>query len=114
MHVDFADTYLAEGYQSTLSPMPSMPTGDPKEALAEFLGAEEALRAEPPDFKRALAIEGTLDDYWSDLVRLLRAYRYSKEGDAMAVSELCAEMASSIYEPFLKRRASNVTDRPAP
>lgn len=106
-----AQQYLREGFHSTWSPMPPMPTDDPQGALKLLLEAEEALRVAPADFKRASECEVALDDYWADLVRLLRAYRYSKDRDAEAILRLRESMSSPIYDPFLRRRAENITEK---
>ncbi|HET7550626.1 MAG TPA: thymidylate synthase [Gemmatimonadaceae bacterium] len=109
--VDRAKRYLDEGFQSTLSPMPPMPTREPQAALAALLDAEEALRISPPDFGRAAAKEAALDGYWGDLVRLLRAYRYWKDGNAQAILQVRDSMASPIYYHFLDRKARNAAVR---
>lgn len=105
--------YLDEGFQSTLSPMPTMPLGDPSDALAGLLEAEASLRTTPPDHARAAEQESALDDYWADLVRLLRAYRYSIDGDGPAIFRLRDAMASPIYFPFLNRKGRDAADGPA-
>lgn len=105
--------YLEEGFQSTLSPMPPMPTHDPEAGLAGLLGAEEALRMSPPDFARAITQESMLDGYWADLVRLLRAYRHSSDGDPEAIFRVRDSMISPIYYQFLDRKGRNAADRSA-
>lgn len=102
-----AQRYLDEGFQSTLSPMPPMPNENPQGALESLLDAEKALRSPRPDFTSAAAREGALDPYWADLVRLLRAYRCWKDRDAEAISVTMNRMASQIYYPFLRRRATD-------
>ena len=108
-----AQRYLDEGFHSTLSPMPPMPNGDPKGALASLLDAEEALRTASPDLVRAAAHEAALDPYWADLVRLLRAYRHWKDRDPEAILGTRDRMASPVYYPFLTRRANDAATRPA-
>lgn len=99
--------YLDEGFQSRLSPMPPMPVGDPRGALARLLDAESVLRQEPAGQERAAVHEAALDGYWADLVRLLRAYRYWNDGDASAIFRLRDAMSSPTYHPFLDRKARN-------
>jgi thymidylate synthase len=108
-----ANFYLSEGYQSTRFPMPPMPADDPRGALASLLAAEEALRAAPPDFARAGEHEAALGAYWGDLVRLLRVHRHAKDRDADAILQVRGDMAFPIYDPFILRRAQNVSDRTA-
>lgn len=110
---ELAQRYLNEGFQSTKHPMPPMPADDPQGSLAALLDAEDALRLAPPDFDRAARLEAALPPYWADLVRLLWAYRHWKDRDPEAILRLQGRMASSIYYPFLLRRAQNVTDRTA-
>lgn len=105
--VERAQQYLAEGFHSTQSPMPPMPSELPKEALESLLVAEEALRSSPPDFARAAECEHRLDEYWADLVRLLRAFRHFRDHDSEAILQVRDSMASSIYFPFLTRRAND-------
>lgn len=108
-----AARFLGEGFQSTLSPMPPMPTSDPKGALDALLDAEAALRTELPDFARAAEHEARLNGYWGDLVRLLRAYRHWIDRDAEAIFQVRDRMDSAIYYPFLDRKARDAADRPA-
>lgn len=113
-HAKGAQRYLDEGYQSTLSPMPTMPDDDPEGALRALLDAEAALRESPPDFARVGAHEVALDGYWADLVRLLRAYRHWKDRDRRAILRTRDAMTSPIYFPFLDRKARDaVSDQPA-
>jgi thymidylate synthase len=112
-HTPQAQRFLDEGFQSTLTPMPSMPKESPVESLAAVLDAEDALRMERPDFARAAAHETALDAYWSDLVRLLRAYRHWKDGDRAAILRVRDSMVSPIYFTFLDRKAQNAATRPA-
>jgi hypothetical protein len=91
-----------------------MPTDNPEESLAAFLRAEEVLRVGTADIAHALTIEQRLDGYWADLVRLLRAYRHYRDKNVEAILELATHMASPIYEPFLKQKASNVVNRATP
>ena len=102
-----AKQYLAEGFPSTQSPMPPMPTDRPKDALESLLVAEESLRSTPPDFARAAECEHRLDPYWADLVRLLRAFRSFRDHDAEAILRVRDSMASPVYFPFLTRRADD-------
>ena len=39
-----AQAFLSEGFQSTMSPMPPMPDGDPWPSIGKMLAAEESLR----------------------------------------------------------------------
>ncbi|CAN5301540.1 thymidylate synthase [soil metagenome] len=109
-----AQRYINEGFQSTQSPMPPMPKDDPQGALLAMLDAEEALRATPPDYARAGEREMGVNEYWADLIRLLQAFSQWKEHDEEAILQTRNRMKSTIYHPFLTRRAQNATDRQAP
>lgn len=102
--------FIDEGFQSTRSPMPPMPEDDPVGALNALLDAESTLRDAEPDFVRVTHHEATLDGYWADLVRLLRAYRYKKDRDPDAILQLRNAMASPVYHPFLTRLARRARD----
>ena len=108
---DGARRYLEEGFHSTGSPMPRMPTENSCVSLAGC--SKQALRGQPPDFERAAQRERTLDGYWADLVRLLSAYRYWNDRDAQSILRTQTSMVSSIYSPFLLRLAQHAADRSA-
>jgi thymidylate synthase len=95
-----ARSFLDEGWQSTQSPMPPMPTGDPWPSIASLLRAESSIRT-----------AGTLDDgilgdvdpYWADLIRLLQVFRSKKDKDAERIKELRGRMSSKVYFPFIDK-----------
>jgi thymidylate synthase len=110
-HAERARSYLDEGFQSTQSPMPPMPSVDPQGALETLLDAEEALRADTPDLTRVAAREASVDGYWADLIRLLRVYRHGKDRDENAILRVRDEMVYPIYDPFILRRAQTAANR---
>lgn len=91
--------FLHEGHQSTLRPMPAMPMGDPRPAVEALLRAERCLRA-----GEALDdLEVSLDPYWGDLVRLLRAWQSRRNGRVEALHALRESLASPSYATFISR-----------
>jgi thymidylate synthase len=99
------ERFLREGFQSTKSPMPPMPEGDPWPAVrGNFLPIEAAIRAAepiPPDRWDALPT------YWRELGRLLEAFSARRAGQLDRVAELQAELADTVYSPFLTALAGN-------
>jgi thymidylate synthase len=97
--IDEAKSFLSEGLQSTLEPMPPMPGGDPWPNIGLLLEAEASLRTGRSfDVTKLIKI----DPYWVDLVRLLQVFRAKQDGDRSAIMELRRNMASKIYLPFIK------------
>jgi len=95
-----ARRFLDEGWQSTQSPMPPMPYGDPWPSIALLLRAESSIRT-----------TGTLDDrilndvdrYWADLIRLLQVFRFNRDRDAERIKALRGKMSSNVYFPFIDK-----------
>lgn len=98
-----ADRYVEEGWQSTTSPMPPMPEGDPWPAIESLLEAESALRVAGP---LAGITPTELDPYWEDLIRLLHILRCAKDGELDRIETLRDEMYSDVYRPFIEQRLS--------
>jgi len=92
-----ARQYLKEGWQST-APMPPMPRGTPWNAIKTVLKAERSIRA-----GRRIDITGlNLHPYWADLVRLLKIYRHSREGQHTQILKLKTEMANTIFHSYIE------------
>jgi thymidylate synthase len=96
-----AHQFLKEGWQPTNMAMPPMPLGDPWPAIELLLRAESDIRT-----KGALSISdlSNLDPYWSDLIRLLQVFRYSKDKNKLGTLELRTKMSSSVYNSFIDKR----------
>jgi len=105
---DQAREFLAEGFQSTKSPMPEMPRGDPWPSVKILLEAESAFRSQPvpPSFRYE-----RLHEYWADLVRLLEVYRYWKEDDARGMESVLRGISSPIYRAFIEKKISDLGGR---
>jgi thymidylate synthase len=99
-----AELYLAEGWQSTGWPMPAMPAIDPWPSIDIVLEAERAIRMCAPQDEEKVH---SLDPYWQDVVRLLRAYRFRKDNDAPAIVTVKAQMNSTVFDTFLDAAARN-------
>jgi len=101
-----ARDFLNEGWQSTTTPMPAMPEGDPWPAIDLLLSAESTIRIGGAS---SVKPSMTVDPYWSDLVRLLQIFRYSRDRDGNGIRGAGAEMVSSIYAPFIQRRLARLS-----
>lgn len=96
-----ARQFLNEGWQSTETLMPAMPTGDPWPAIASLLEAEAEIRTGGGFDASRL---DDLNPYWADLIRLLQVFRSSKDKDSDKVLELRGKMSSNVYRPFIDTR----------
>jgi thymidylate synthase len=96
-----AQQFLGEGYQSTQSPMPNMPLGDPWIAIRSLIVAESEIRN--GDIFDATKIEN-INEYWVDLIRLLQVYRYYRDNDPDKMMQLRKKMSSSTYHPFIDKK----------
>ena len=90
--------FLDEGWQSTQSPMPSMPDGDPWPGIRTLLRAESSFRTGKSDTAPAL---NNVDPYWADLIRLLAVFRAKKDRNPGVISSLRADMSSDVYDAFI-------------
>jgi thymidylate synthase len=95
-----ARRFLEEGWQSTQSPMPSMPAGDPWPSIDLMLQAESSIRT-AGTFDEGIL--GRVDMYWADLIRLLQVFRFKKDKDAERIKELRGKMSSQVYSPFIDK-----------
>ena len=98
---DAAQRFLDEGWQSTKTPMPPMPAGNPWPAIEFLRKAEAAIRS---DGVPTIAGLDRLDPYWADLIRLLQVFRCWKDKDIDKMRALRDEMSSDIYRPFIDKK----------
>lgn len=100
-HTQEIQDYLDEGIQERI-PMPAMPFGDPWLSIKTLLKAERAIRR-----GRQHSYEN-LDPYWSDFIRLLEVYRYSRNAagrpQPTKIEELSRQMSSSVYDTHILKR----------
>lgn len=100
-----AENYQKEGWQSTMSPMPPMPKGDPWPSIAVLLAAEEQIRLTGlvnDNFLR------DVDPYWADLIRLLLAFRGYKDKNAAVIESARDSMSSTIFDPFIRKALDQI------
>ncbi|MCY1380326.1 hypothetical protein D9M69_681320 [compost metagenome] len=81
--------------------MPEMPKGNPWPSIKALLESEEKIRS-GEDIN---AQNPNLDDYWSDLIRILQFFRYTKnENEASKIEPILHAMKSNVYTAYLERR----------
>jgi thymidylate synthase len=97
-HIDSAKQFISEGWQSTQNPMPPMPIGDPWPSIKVLLQAESAIRLGNSTNEKMLE---NLDEYWLDIIFLLKVFRYSKNNDAENITKLRSMMSSSTYLAYI-------------
>jgi thymidylate synthase len=100
--------FFDEGWQSTETPMPPMPLGDPWLAIRLLLNAEAAIRT---GGQFDTAILESLESYWADLIRLLQVFRCSKDKDTEGIEQLSRRMSSPTYRPFIDKKLSQCHKR---
>ena len=102
---DAAQQFLDEGWQSTKTPMPPMPKGDPWPAIDSLRKAECVIR-----MGEATGVDGleVVDPYWADLIRLLRVFRCWKDEDAGSIRELRQRMSADVYLPFIDKKLNQL------
>ena len=114
-HSEEARAFLAEGFQSTKSPMPDMPQARADDGLRTLLEAETLLREPSVEWDRITTMEKATDDYWGDLIRLLRAFRLYRnerpvaEPESRSVLGVKSEMSTETYHPFIDRLADKLS-----
>ena len=101
--VDRVKEFLSEGWQQTDLLMPPMPKGDPWPALTALIAAERAIRT---GGETTIGSAQRLDAYWEDLVRLLRIFRCTRDGQQDKLVELSNGFHSACFRSFVDRRAS--------
>lgn len=93
-----AQRFLREGWQSTANSMPPMPKDDPWPSVKILLDAEHRLRTTGSLDESCF---NGLDPYWADLIRLLIAFRYKRNGEFDRIARVRDSMSIDLYFPFL-------------
>jgi thymidylate synthase len=103
-----ARSYLKEGWQPTLeAAMPPMPEGEQMGSLDAVLKAEASIRN-----GRAVDIGSLeLDDYWSDIVRLLQVYRFYVDHNRTAISAVKRDLVFPLYRTFVTKLQASRSKR---
>jgi thymidylate synthase len=109
-HISDVKQFINEGYQSTLSPMPSMPAEDAMPAIQTLLDIESALRTNG-DLSIVSTELQSLPEYWQDIARLLQAYRCYKSNDLDALRKVRSEFNSDVFELFVDRKVESLQDK---
>lgn len=112
-HLQAAQTYLSEGWQ-TATVMPPMPKGAPWLSVSTLVEMEKSIR----NGRLVDIIDIDISDYWKDLARLLKIYELVKnrdnknEGRLREVVRLKSQMASPIYNEYIRRKAGRLVTSP--
>ncbi|WP_421857407.1 thymidylate synthase [Oceanicaulis sp.] len=109
--IESAQSYLNEGWQS-IKEMPSMPAGNQLTAISAFTDYANKIRNGNYENHK----ESELDDYWSDLVQILKIIDIFKQGlskmqtlrEALEVKEY---ISTSYYDSYLGRRVRNISHK---
>jgi thymidylate synthase len=96
-----AHRFLEEGWQSTNTPMPVMPLGDPWPSVDALVDAESQIREKGPQTVGTL---GGIDSYWADLIRLLQIFRYLRQDEPESITAVRRDMVSEVYNVFVDAR----------
>jgi len=105
-----AKTYFGEGFHDFV-PMPSMPLGNPWDAIAQVKKAEEAIRLGNDRYVPQVK----LDAYWMDLIELFRIYKILQDLGNKSVEQPSRNIAlrrvvssmhqiSETYEIYIRDR----------
>ncbi|WLA81971.1 thymidylate synthase [Bradyrhizobium elkanii] len=94
---DDAQHFVDEGYQQRIA-MPEMPVADPWPSISAVLDAERRIR----DGDQLEASSLGLQDYWSDLVRILQIF-FAK-GDQSKITTLAEQISFRRYRPYILGR----------
>lgn len=95
-----AERLIGEGVIGTKgASMPPIPDTDETlwDSIKAFRRAEAAIRSgHEPDPE-----VNSLDEYWQDLIRLLRVFRLSKSDDTDAIAAIRSQMSNSYYAEYI-------------
>lgn len=95
-----AEQFLSEGFQSTKTPMPAMPKGNPWPSIKKLLHAERAIRTSEKFDENILE---NLDPYWVDLIRLLQVHRCKINKDSKGIIAQRERITAGVYYPFIDK-----------
>lgn len=101
-----ASLYVEDGYQERTS-MPPMPLGDPESSMREFLRYEKLIRQRKSPNLDKIA----LDPYWTDLLRLLRVFRFYKDKDSTGMLRQMNKIRAEIYSHYVELKRSRIDRR---
>lgn len=91
--------YLDEGWQGTKQFMPEMPI-NPWDSIEEVLKFESMIRKnELFDLSESL-----LDDYWKDIIQLLRIHTFFKQNEIESINFTSQGIKNKIYLTYIKEK----------
>lgn len=91
--------YLKEGWQETIA-MPPIPKGDPWKSVKKVLDAEHEIR----NLRNVDISSLKLNRYWSDLVRLLQIYSFTKNMEQNTkFADIENSMTVNTYKPYINK-----------
>lgn len=93
------DSFLAEGWQSTDTPMPAMPAQSLTQHVPQFLAAEQEIRCGAP----FAAVTLPSDPYWADLARMLALESARGREASDEVAAVKESIAAPFFREFLRR-----------
>lgn len=97
--VENVQLYLDEGWQERIA-MPPMPEGDPWPSIRKLLKIEKRIRTNGvADIEKS-----AMNEYWSDLARLLQIFRYSKDGQTKQIALTMRAMSTDVYNSYIRQR----------
>jgi thymidylate synthase len=100
-----AQQFLGEGWQSTETAMPAMPSGDPWSNIEQLLRVEGQLRLEGQADEAEIA---GMIPYWADLGRMLQILQYKRQGNLKAIERVREAITSPIYFAFVDKIKSEL------
>jgi thymidylate synthase len=99
-HIDKANEYLNEGFQVTNNQMPPMPHGSPWDEIQKVKQIEEKLR-----LNHNVDISSyNLDNYWSDIAYIFKAYSLFKMKRSSELKELIKEVNNPVYINYINEK----------
>lgn len=101
-----ASKFIDEGFQAKVI-MPSMPQGDPWQAINLILKAEEQVRLSKP----LDVVLSSTDDYWVDLIKLLQVYALPESANNTEFDTLKSGLSQASYRMFVNKRRDYIERR---
>lgn len=92
--------FLEEGWHRKTSYMPAMPAENPVESMCLLLKAEESFRLGNINFN----VDEGLDEYWMDIVNILKCFALSKNKDVKSMQELICDVSFEPYQLYVRTR----------
>ncbi len=101
-HFKNAEAYLDEGLQSRTCFMPPMPQDSIQRNIEIILKSEENIRQS--DSSQEVSCSFREIGYWSDIEKLLLAFKHSKNLEKTKVKSTLSELSNNLFRPFIQKR----------